>query len=87
MRKHNLIPFERSQIAMPSKVAAEYWGKLCNNVVIWDPSLKHGKGDYRHLHLDEKSMLQARQVGVLGAEATMYWDPERDGKIGDYKWR
>lgn len=87
MRNHNLVPFERSQIAIPSKVAAEYWGKLCNNIVIWDPSLSQGKGDYRHLHLDEKSMLQARQVGVLGPEATMYWDVERDGKIGDYKWR
>lgn len=86
MQQHNLVPFERSQIAMPSKTAAEFWSKLCNNVLIWDPTINSDKGSYRHLHIDEKSVLQARQVGVLGPEETMYWDAERDGRIRDYKW-
>ncbi|MEM4230675.1 MAG: hypothetical protein QXF25_02270 [Candidatus Pacearchaeota archaeon] len=86
MSKHNLVPFERSQIAIPSKAAAEFWNKICNNVIIYDPSINNGKGGYRHLHIDEKSMLQARQIGVLGPEKIMYWDAERDGRIRDYNW-
>lgn len=88
MGHHNIIPLERSQYAIPSVEAAEFWTKLCNNVLVEDLTLKDKskKDSYRKLHIDEKCMLQARQVGVLGAQRTMYWDAERDGRIKDYNW-
>jgi len=85
MRRHNLIPMERSQYAIPSQMAASFWGKLGNNVLVDDPTLE-GKDKLRKMHLDEKSMMIGRLAGVEGVENVLYWDAERDGRIKDYDW-
>jgi len=83
--QHNLTPFEMSPLALPSNQTAEFYRKLCNNVLIFDSTLGK-KGEVRKLHLDEKSILIGRSIGVYGAKDTMYFDPERDGKLKDYNF-
>jgi len=84
--KHNLTPIEMSPLALPSKRTADFYTKLCNNVLIYDPS--SGEKDHlRKLHIDEKSILLARSIGVYGHDETMFWNPERDGMFKDYKWQ
>ena len=75
MREHNLVPLERSQYAIPSRMAARFWGKL-------DRVLVQG----RKLHIDEKSIIVARLAAVAGVDRALYWDAERDGRIKDYEW-
>src|SRR3989344_2062084 len=82
---HNLTPIEMSPLAIPSNLEAQFYKKLCNNVVIYDPTLS-SKSKLRNIHIDEKSILLARSIGVLGHDATMYWDPARDGRLKDYDW-
>lgn len=85
-KEHNLVPIEMSQFALPSKQEAEFYKRLCNNIVIFDPTL-HSKNRLRKLHVAEKSILIARSISVLGHDNSMYWEPERDGKLKDYDWQ
>lgn len=86
--KHNLTPIEMSPIALPSRKMADFYTRLGNNVLIYDPTLSSNdnKDKLRKLHLAEKSILLARAIGVFGHDATMFWDPERDGRLRDYNW-
>ncbi len=84
-KMHNLTPIEMSPLAIPSNLEVQFYKKLCNNLVIYDPTLS-SKYKLRNLHIDEKSILIARSIGVLGHDATMYWDAARDGRLKDYDW-
>jgi len=84
-KKHNLVPMEMNPFALPSRKEAEFYKKLCNNVIIYDPTIK-SKKNLRKPHLDEKSILIARSIKVLGHDGSMLWDPQRDGKLKDYDW-
>jgi len=84
--KHNLAPLVFNPLALPSRFEAEFYRKLGNNILIYDPTLS-SKHKLRKLHLPEKSILLARTISVLGHDKTMYWDFERDGKIDDYEWQ
>lgn len=82
---HNLVPMEMNPFGLPSRKEAEFYKKLCNNVIVFDPTL--GGKKLRKLHLDEKCILLGRSVKVLGHDKSFYWDPPRDGKLKDYDWR
>jgi len=82
----NMTPLEMNPFAWPSKRLADFYNRLNNNVVIFDPTLS-GKNKHRKLHVAEKSILIARSIGVLGHDATMYWDGTRDGAIKNYDWK
>lgn len=85
-KQHNLTSMEMNQFALFSKQGAEFYRKLCNNVLIVDSAVK-SKEKLRKLHLAEKSILLARAIGVFGHDAIAYWDPVRDGKFKDYEWK
>jgi len=85
-KQHNLTPMEMNPFALFSRQGAEFYRKLCNNVLVADPKLK-AKEKTRKLHLAEKSILLARAIGVFGHDAIAYWSPERDGKFKDYDWQ
>lgn len=72
--------------AFPSRHQADFYLKLCNNVLIFDPTLNGWKGDVRKLHLAEKSILLARAIGHFGHNDFSFWDPTRDGSFKDYDW-
>jgi len=83
--KHNLTPIDMNPFALPSKHQAEFYNKLCNNLVIYDPSLS-SKDKLRKLHVAEKSILLARAIGKFGHDDFCFWDTGRDGKLKDYDW-
>ena len=82
----NITPLEMNPFALPSKKEAEFYMKLCNNIVVYDETLS-SKNKLRKLHLDEKCILIARSIGLLGANQTMYCDSKRDGHLADYDWK
>ena len=85
LAEHKLAPLTFSPIALPSKLEAEFYSKLGSNVLIYDPTLQ-AKDKTRKLHIAEKSILIARSIGRLGHDATMFWNPQRDGRLKDYSW-
>jgi len=86
LENHNMTPLEMNPFALTSRHGAELYKKLCNNILIYDPSLSGGKGGLRHLHIDEKCILWARAIKVFRHDDIAYWDPGRDGKLKDYDW-
>jgi len=84
-KTYNLTPLEMNPFALFSRKGTEFYKKLCNNVLIFDPSLKT-KDKLRKPHIAEKSILLARAIGRFGHNEIAYWDPARDGKIKDYNW-
>ena len=92
MRQRNEVPFEMSQFAVPSREDIPYALKLDNNILIREKD-KEGNPVLRHLSMDQYSMLVARRVAKYitqqkeGAQRTMHWDAERDGRIRDYPWK
>ncbi|RMD66551.1 hypothetical protein D6817_03920 [Candidatus Pacearchaeota archaeon] len=86
LSEHNLTPMEMNPFALPSRHAAEFYKKLCNNVLIFDPSLR-SKDQLRKLHIAEKSILLGRAIALFGHDDFAYWDPTRDGRLRDYDWR
>lgn len=84
-KTYNLTPLEMNPFALFSRKGTEFYKKLCNNILIYDPSLK-SKGKLRKPHISEKSILLARAIGKFGHNEIAYWDPSRDGKIKDYDW-
>lgn len=83
--ERNIVPFQMSPFVLPSREIAEFYKKLDNNILLFDPSLK-GSEKLRHLHIAEKSILLSRTISILGHHETFYCDFERDGKIEDYNW-
>ncbi len=84
-KNHNLTPLEMNPFVLFSKRGAEIDKKMCNNILVYDPSIST-KDKLRKLHLAEKSILLARAIGKFGHEEIAYWDPARDGKLKDYDW-
>ena len=84
--KHNLTPLEMNPFALPSLHQKDFYLKLCNNVIIIDPTLST-KHQRRKLHQAEKSILLARAIGQFGHDEFAFWDPIRDGSIRDYDWQ
>lgn len=83
--KHNMAPLVMNPFALTSRHGAELFTKFCNNVVIYDPTLK-GKKKLRKLHVAEKGVLWGRAISVFGHDDIAFWDPERDGRLRDYSW-
>jgi hypothetical protein len=84
LEEQNPTPFEMNPFLLVSRKEADFYDRLCNNVVAFDPSLS-SKDKLRKLHIDEKSILIARSIGVLGPEEAM-WNLSRDGKFKDYEF-
>ncbi|MGV8142316.1 MAG: hypothetical protein ACP5NS_01625 [Candidatus Pacearchaeota archaeon] len=85
-RRSNRVPWDMDPFAKPSQKEVGLYLRMCNNVVIKDPTLK-SKDKRRKLHVAEKSILLARSIGVLGHDQTMFWDSRRDPKrMQDYDW-
>jgi hypothetical protein len=82
---HNWTPLEMSPLALPSRLASDFYRKLGNNVLVFDNTLS-SSDKLRKLHIDEKSILIARLIGKYGNDKTMFWDSARDGRIKDYDW-
>ncbi len=82
---YNLTPMDFNPFALTSQHGREFYLKLENNVLIYDPSIET-KDKLRRLHLAEKSILWARAIGRFGHDDIAYWDPARDGKLRDYDW-
>ena len=85
-QNRNWTPLEMNPFALPSAKQAEFYTKLRNNILMFDPSIDR-KDHLRRPHLDEISMLLARQAAVKGHDETMFWDWNRDGKLRDYDWQ
>ena len=85
LNDENTIPWDMNPFAKPSRLAVNFYRKLCNNVLIVDPSVKE-KDKSRKLYIPEKSILLARLIGKLGHDETMFWKPKRDAKLQDYDW-
>ncbi len=83
--EHNITALMFNPFALPSKHQAEFYKRLCNNVLIFDPTLS-SKDKLRKLHLAEKSILLARAISHFGHDDFAYWDPTRDGIYRDYNW-
>ena len=79
-------PIEMNPFILPSQLGVDFYKKLGNNLVVYDPALQ-GKVKFRKAHMDEKSILFGRLIGVKGANEVAYWDPERDGRLKDYDWK
>lgn len=84
-KKHNLTPIEMNPFILFSKHGAEFYKKLCNNILIYDPTLT-SETKLRKLHIDEKSILLARAIREYGHDDFCFWNPERDGRLKDYNW-
>jgi len=84
-KSHNMTPMEMNPFILVSKVGAEFYKKLCNNVVIFDPTSK-SKEHLRKPYLAEKSILLARAIGRFGHDEFAFWNPERDRKLKEYDW-
>tara|TARA_Y100000310_G_scaffold83178_1_gene79843 strand:+ start:473 stop:1582 length:1110 start_codon:yes stop_codon:yes gene_type:complete len=82
---HNLAGLTFNPFAFPSQHQAEFYGKLNNNVLIYDPESSN-KDKLRKPHLAEKSILLARAIGHFGHDDFAYWDPVRDGVYRDFRW-
>ena len=83
--EHNMTALTFNPFALPSRHQAEFYKKLCNNVLIFDPTLS-SKDKRRKLHLAEKSILLARAIKIFGHTNFAYWDPTRDGIYKDFDW-
>ena len=83
---HNMTPLMFNPFALPSRHQAEFYKKLCNNVLTFDPTLS-SKNKLRKLHLAEKSILLGRASGHFGHDDFAYWDPTRDGVYKGFDWR
>lgn len=81
----NLVPLTMNPFAILSRKGAEFYNKINNNVLMFDPTLS-SKEKLRHLHLDEKSILIGRAIGKYGHDEIAFWDFERDNALKDYKW-
>ncbi len=84
-KKHNLTPMEMNPFALFSRKGVDFYKKLCNNVVIYDPTLS-SKSKLRKLNIAEKSIMLGRGIGKFGHDEFAFWNPERDGKLKDYNW-
>ncbi len=84
--EHNTTALNFNPFALPSKHQANFYSKLCDSVLIYDPTLS-SKNKLRKLHLAEKSILLARAIAHFGHQDFSYWDPVRDGIFKNYSWR
>jgi len=69
----------------PSKHQADFYQKLEQNLLVYDPSLA-SKQMLRKPNLAEKSIILGRASVVFGHEDFCFWDSTRDGKIKAYVW-
>ena len=83
--EHNITALTFNPFALPSQHQADFYRKLSNNVLIYDPELKT-KEKLRKLHLAEKSILLGRAIGHFGHDDFAFWNPVRDGIYRDFKW-
>ena len=80
----NRVPWDMNPCPKPSQLEAELFTKMKNQALIVNSQTKK----LRKLYVPEVSLLLARTVGVLGHDATMFWNPERDpASLKDYNWR
>jgi len=84
--QHNITALMFNPFALPSRHQAEFYKKLCNNVLIYDPTLS-SENKLRKLHLAEKSIILSRAIGHFGHDNFAYWDPTRDGLYKNFNWK
>ncbi len=85
-KEGNRVPWDMNPFAKPSQKLVDFYKRITNNVVIYDPTL--GKsGGTRKIHIAEECLLLGRAVRALGHDKTLFWNPERDPKtLADYDW-
>ncbi|NCO11675.1 hypothetical protein CO038_01455 [Candidatus Pacearchaeota archaeon CG_4_9_14_0_2_um_filter_39_13] len=85
VKMQNKVPWDMNQFAKPSQLAADFYRKLRNNVLITDPSIE-GKDKNRKLYVPEVSIMLARLIGRVGTEESMFWMAGRDPRPDSYDW-
>ncbi|MEM4330594.1 MAG: hypothetical protein QW273_01135 [Candidatus Pacearchaeota archaeon] len=75
------VPLKMNPFPLPSKRLFDFYEKINNNLLIYDPTKK----SLRKLYIDEKSILIGRAIHREGAWEMAYWDYNRDGKLSEYK--
>jgi len=83
-KEHNPVPWENNVFAKPSQRDATFNGRVENNVLIYDPTLK--KPGYRPLHLAERSIVLGMLLASLEPRESMFWQAGRDPKFTEYVW-
>lgn len=81
----NRNPIEASPFMIPSRRAAGFYNKLCNNVLVHDGRINN-TNHLRKLYVAEKCILYGRAMGLLGLDEMQYKDVKRDGRIAEYDW-
>lgn len=85
VKAHNLTPLEMNPFPLFSREGIDFYKKLCNNILIFDPNFNR-KDKLRKPYIAEKSILLARTIGKFGHDRIAFWDPTKDGKLADYDW-
>jgi hypothetical protein len=81
----NRNSIEACPFLIPSRRAANFYNKLCNNVLVHDGRINNGS-HMRKLYVAEKCILFGRAMGMFGLDEMKYQDVKRDGRIADYDW-
>jgi hypothetical protein len=83
--KHNLVPLQMCQFALPSQKTVDFYKALGNNVLVRD-SARKTNGGLRHLNRAEKEIALWSLVEELGHDRTFYSKKSRDGNLAEYDW-
>ncbi len=84
----NTVPWDMNPFPKPSRLAADVYRKIINNVLVKDERLKSPKHQLRKPYVAERSALIAKLIGLLGTHQTMFWlaGSNRDPKLAEYDW-
>ena len=74
-----------SQFAIPAQKTVDYYLKLENNLLIYDPKLAC-KDKLRRTNRAEKEIALWFLVETLGHDETFFAKKSRDGDVADYDW-
>lgn len=80
--KKNIIPWQMSQIAIPSQLTANYYMNALNNCLIQTSKDKK----LRRLNRAELGIMLGGLIYKLKYDATFFYNPIRDGALRNYKW-
>ncbi|MEK6858978.1 MAG: hypothetical protein AABX53_03655 [Nanoarchaeota archaeon] len=84
----NTVPWDMNPFPKVSRLTADFYRKLLNNVLVTDERLKKPKHQLRKLYVAERSALLAKLIGLKGTRETFFWlaGGQRDPPLSDYDW-
>ena len=80
--KRNRTPLQMSQLALPTQLSVDFYKRLCDSVLIEDPSLA-GRDKKRVLNKAEQEILLWGLVSKRGQRATFF----AEAHLKDYNWK